>query len=236
MIYFGSNGVECKIEESAKNKERDNIIYGRGGDASKCPSDMVEVFNQIPIYRKVFHIAGRGVRLLFNPDENIKIFDHMSKEDWYLFLKKIDVFFYQLPLNSYAAIDGVIGHAMLLEKPIVYFGPQAPKELIIHGKTGFIAETKYEMVRYGAILGINSNLRARMGKAGKQHILENFNLDSVVINYKELYSEAISDFKSGFNRKIPIYIKIDLFLSWLLFRSRAYYNEAIRRLKKLFHL
>jgi glycosyltransferase involved in cell wall biosynthesis len=105
------------------------------------------------------------------------------------FLRSLDVFLYQIPKNSYSAVDGVVQDAMMCELPVVLMGGSGPKELIEHGKSGIIANNRKELVKYCMDLYRSVDLRRAMGKEARKRILSHFDLKHTVELYVRLYDD-----------------------------------------------
>lgn len=183
-------------------KKNSDIIYGRGSSFNKCPESMIDNFDKIEIKNKKFIVVGvdEGTNWLNNEvskrsKSDINLFPLIPFEKWIQILKSFDVFFYQLPLDAYSSIDGTMQQAMLLRKPIVYYGPEAPKVLIDHGITGFIAENEDEFIHYAEILGRNSELRKEMGDKAYLKINNEFSCEKTLDLYNELYNSVLIETK-----------------------------------------
>ena len=147
-IYFGTTETaivktQQLIDEKAKqSKESSIIIFGRGSTLSKCPSDMIEVYNKITYPHKKFIIAGikqnSWVEEKAEKYNDIEVIGTKPFEEWLKICNEFDIFLYYIPKDSHSSIDGTLGQAMLLEKPVVYYGPEAPKERFINGENALI--------------------------------------------------------------------------------------------------
>jgi glycosyltransferase involved in cell wall biosynthesis len=70
--------------------------------------------------------------------------------------------------------------------PVIISDVGASKELVLHGKTGFIAETEEQFIQ--AIIKINKLDRSECRK-----FAENFNIEHMVAKYEELYRSLIAE-------------------------------------------
>lgn len=193
LIYFGTN---FRCDEKLKDNEvkNENIIFGRGSSANKWPKNMIDNFDKIEIENKEFHVIGGDGRrnwlhkvISKNDRKDIVLYPSLSFDKWIEELRKIDIFFYQLPLDSYSSIDGTMQQAMMLQIPVIYYGPDAPKELIEHGISGFIAASEDEMKVYAKLLAEDESLRKRIGSNAKDRIIKEFSFGLTVELYSQLY-------------------------------------------------
>jgi len=203
MIYFGIYYNEIQLQkyntEKAINSQTE-IIFGRGSSLNKCHRKIIDWFNAINISNKKFCIVGIGENAewlkkeiqKYNLENTIEIVPHLSFDKWLDKVNTFDVFLYQIPLDSYSSIDGTMQAAMLLGKPVVYYGSESPKELLVHGESGFIATNKEEFIHYATLLASNQKLRTQMGNKAKERILTEFNWHITVEKYNKLYAQVIT--------------------------------------------
>lgn len=201
LIYFGSTfrGDDNQfLKTNDIHRSANCIVFGRGSSMSKWAKTMIVNYDKIRIENKEFHIIGAGTEDNWLTDfirkekrTDIFVYGQLSFEDWINYLKQMDVFLYQLPLNAYSSIDGTMQQAMLLKKPIVYYGPEAPKELIENGISGFIAESEAEIVYYSELLANDADLRLKIGKAAKRRILQCFSFQMTASSYLHYYGDII---------------------------------------------
>jgi glycosyltransferase involved in cell wall biosynthesis len=68
--------------------------------------------------------------------------------------------------------------------PIVY------SEVVKHGKTGFIAETEEDWIKYLSLLIEDGKLRKDIGRVARREILKNYDLDKHWRRWVEVYKEV----------------------------------------------
>lgn len=195
MIYFGTKFP--MIDSPKDNNEKGYLLFGRGSSINKLHPQFLKWYNEIHVKNKKLCIVGIDPNTIWINDEiekyNLKdqvyIFPHLHFEQWLDIVKTFDVFLYQLPSNSYSSIDGTLQAAMFFSIPIVFFGPEAPKELILHGQTGFIANNESEFVYYATLLSKDKDKRIEMGNLSRQRLIEHFSWEQTVNSYKQLYEE-----------------------------------------------
>lgn len=211
LNYFGrdKNNLEYTaslIKEAPRHE--DTITIGRGSTLNKCPKDIIEIFDKIKYQNKKLIIAGipdgSWLHACCAGRDDIEIIPPMKYKDWLKTCASFDIFWYYIPNISHSSIDGTLGDAMLLEKPVVYMGSEAPKERFKPDQSnGFIAENKEEMVKYIDQLCNDRRLRNKIGKYARQTTIEDFSLYSTIRKYNELYHTLLKSSKRS-KIKIPI--------------------------------
>lgn len=205
LMYSGKSERLKQTEEIVLKNHKGHIIYGRGSTLSKCPKDMFSIFDEIHIENKIFRVVGipegdNWVRREAAKRTNIEIYPQLSYKEWFDICKTFDVYLYQLPNDSYASIDGTLGLAMCMRKPVVYMGCDAPKERIIHRESGFIASSVSEMVEYATTLGLNFKLRKSIGEKGRERQIEIAKENNAEERFHKAYKKA---FEIGKIKSIP---------------------------------
>lgn len=210
-IYFG--GTKDYIEKTGrlaetKKSNGDKFVYGRGSTLSKCPKDILAVFDRINVVNKYFKIAGvykdSWLGLQAENRDDVEVIPPVPYSDWLMICSRFDVFLYYLPNDTPSSIDGTLGDAMLMKIPPIVYGPAAPKERIIHGENGFIANTKDEIINYAELLYHDADLRKRMGEAARSSQIEMFSFAKTIDDYKSLYDKLLS----GANQLSPIEVPL----------------------------
>lgn len=107
-------------------------------------------------------------------------------------LKMVDVFV--LP-SLWEGLPISILEAMAASKPVVATNIKGNNELVIHGETGFLVETKNakEIGRYVLKLLQDQCLAEKMGRMGKFRVREKFELSGTVTKLNALYETLLSD-------------------------------------------
>lgn len=190
QIYLSSQrDIDFKSIRNINNGNK--IVYGRGSSSIKCPSNMFEVFDRIDVPNKLFRIVGIEENSWITKEaskrNNVEVYGKLSKEKWIEMCNSFDVFLYQLPEDCFSSIDGTLGLAMMLGKPVVYMGCSAPKERFHNNQNGFVAESIEEMAHYATILGKDSKLRNEIGEQGRLSTINDFKPETRIQKYKELY-------------------------------------------------
>lgn len=107
-------------------------------------------------------------------------------------MKACDIFF--LPSRG-EGLPGVIMEASALKTPTVASNIPCIPDLVIHDKTGFLAESSDvdSFVYYLEMLIKDENLRKKMGENAYLHI-QKFDWKKVVLDYKKLYERLIKEY------------------------------------------
>jgi len=87
----------------------------------------------------------------------------------------------------------VVIEAMAMEKPAICFNSGGPKELIENGVTGVLIPPRDVDALAKAIVTLyrNKELRCRMGKLGRQTVVQKFNVANHVAAYQNVYKELL---------------------------------------------
>ncbi len=195
QIYLASTDFFIEETESVgftSPKDGKPVVFGRGSTMGKCPKNMFDVFDKIKVDNKKFYISGlpagdNWVKEMAKGRPDVITCDKLPLDRWIKLCASFDVFLYQLPENSYASIDGTLGLAMLMRKPVVYYGPAAAKERFVHGENGFVANTYEEIIMYATLLGNNEKLRREIGEKARESIIRQFSLAERTKKFRKVY-------------------------------------------------
>jgi N-acetyl-alpha-D-glucosaminyl L-malate synthase BshA len=101
-----------------------------------------------------------------------------------------DVFLFPSEVESFGLAPL---EAMLCEMPVIASDSGGIPEVVTHGETGFLAPVGdvASMAEHAVKLGLDPDLRARMGAAGRAHAIERFSPDMMVDQYEALYREVV---------------------------------------------
>lgn len=121
-------------------------------------------------------------------DEHIQFTGYIQYENIPELLNDIDIFI--MPSNSetfgVAAIE-----AQAMEVPVIASNVGGVPDALIDGKTGILVEPGNVEQLEAAIIELisNPNLRTRMGKAGRQFVLEHYDIEQNVRLFEKLYRD-----------------------------------------------
>ena len=227
-----------KLAESRlEHKKEERFVYGRGSVINKCPKDTIEVFNQIDVTSKHFIICGVGddswIAKKASHCNNITTYPNKTFKEWELICSTFDVFLYYLPEDTYSSLDGNLGLAMKLGIPPIVYGPDAPKERIIHGVNGFIANTKDDIVKYAKMLYDDDELRGRIGKNARDMTYKMLHNNQTIDGYNDLYNLLLTQ-KREFDYSIPVSLSLICFIKRTLFMMKFYKDKFERAMVLLF--
>lgn len=101
-----------------------------------------------------------------------------------------------MPSGEAEGFGMVCAEAQAVGKPVVAFSSGGIQEIIRHGKTGFMAAERdwHSLAQYLAELMKNAELRERFGRAGREVIVREFNLERCTRRLEEIYG-MVSDTK-----------------------------------------
>jgi len=108
--------------------------------------------------------------------------------DWYA---KSDVVV--LPTQT-EGLPRVLLEAQLMEKPVVAYGVGGVPEAVLNGVSGYVVEhgDSTSFAKRLKMLLTNPELCARMGEAGRRHVLDNFALDRLAERHEEFYLKVLN--------------------------------------------
>ena len=119
----------------------------------------------------------------FLNDEQINFRGQVNFQEKVELLKNAKVLLF--PIERREPFGLVMIESMACGTPVIGFRRGSVAEVVEHGKTGFVVDTKEEMIR--AIKQIPSINRS----ACRTRVEKNFNLSSMVDQYEEIYEEII---------------------------------------------
>ena len=241
-IYFGGTLEGFRMTGELADRKKSNVpkfVYGRGSSLGKCPFDILEVFDKINVPNKEYQIAGVAKDSWLGRKaegrNDVSIIPPVPFYEWWEICNQFDVFLYYLPEDAHSSIDGTLGDAMLMKIPPIVYGADAPKERIIHGVTGFVANTKEEIVKYAELLYNNAELRKRMGEAARSTQIEMFSFEETLNQYQNIYKMLIDNGKREEPFEIPLKSKYLVFKQKFLFSYwRQLIDASISKLEVIF--
>ncbi len=219
MIYFGFDDQMMNITENMLKDYHPlskTVVYGRGSSLNKCPSDMFDVFDKITT-PKSFVIVGNGSKAKVDwiskqsecRNYTIKLIEGKPLIEWLKILNSFDVFLYYLPADIYSSLDATLRQAMLLEKPVVFCGPEAPKEGLYHGENALIAKSAKDIPHLCEQLYHDKDLRRKLGKNARKSTIEILSLKLTIDQYNDLMKEMLSSRRCNHMPNVPLsfYVK-----------------------------
>lgn len=164
-----SSGVECMVQKKDKAP-----CVGISGSFTSVK--FVEPI--FPILEKIKKKTGARILIIGSKNLNYPEFDF---KEWSLdkeieLATEIDIGLAPYPnaLQSYTKSPVKINLYMALGIPCVASPVGIIPQMVIHGQTGFLAETPEEWEKYITLLIENESLRKEMGKRARKHYEEHF--------------------------------------------------------------
>lgn len=95
----------------------------------------------------------------------------------------------------------VAAEAMSTEVPVVAFGSGALKEVIAEGETGYIVSKRdyYALARKIVKILQDEEASKKMGKKGRERVIEKFSLEKCINDYIKNYEEVLNVKKNNFH-------------------------------------
>lgn len=183
----------------------DDILIGTVGSLIKRKriNDLIEALAEL--YRRV---KGQGPRVKVIIVGEGPEMDNLQREvvekglqgdviftgfqtDAISYINAMDIFV--LPSEK-EGLPRVILEAMLMEKPVVACDTTGSSELVVDGKTGFLAPVKKPKIMVDAILKLiaSADLRKKFGQNGKAIVLERFSIDSYISGISRIFEEVLN--------------------------------------------
>ena len=133
------------------------------------------------------NINGNGIQ------KRIQFLGH--REDIKEILNQIDILVHPAINEPFGR---VLIEAMAMEKPIIAYNCGGPPEIIVNGETGFLIEPyNCQQLAEKTMELINSReLRRTMGKAGRKHVIEKFNIKRYTREMEEVFNNLQSKFEA----------------------------------------
>lgn len=249
-MYLSSTKEMIKKSECEQYVKKDYepsslgfITFGRGSTLNKCPKDLLDLYDKIQINQnKKFIIVGMPESnnwleqsIKRRGGDDISTYPTLKLIDYAKIVSSFDVMLYYLPQNAHSSIDGSLTMALRLGVPVVVYGPEAPKESIVHGENGYIANTKEEFVNFAKALADDKTLREKIGKKARELFIQN----APDIHWSEKHIEIINklyldnrDYYVDINLTRSIYIYILKYLGSIEYL----FSKTIQKLRGQFCL
>lgn len=239
MIRFGGWTKESKetydkiLAQTIEPQDKDMIVYGRGSSLNKCPRNMFQIFDEIAPPKKFIIVGSGGSEEKKWIQEEIArrrgryeilLLDAMPYQKWLEMVATFDIFLYHLPLDAYSSTDGTMANAMWLKKPVVYFGPEAPKEKLKDNYNSRIAQSENDIVICCNELASNRVKRLRLGENARLTMEANQTYSQFLEKINKLYEEVTP--------LSPLRLSLCymyLYTSYMLMRDKMWPFKIIKR-------
>lgn len=105
------------------------------------------------------------------------------------------------------AFGMVFAEAQAMEKPVVSFATGGIPEAVLHGETGFLAPDRDwpTLAQYLSLLLKNADLRRKFGVAGRQRVLQLFDLKTQTTALEKIYDGVLEAAAVGERSRPPLY-------------------------------
>lgn len=216
----------------------DTIVFGRGSTLNKCPKDLIEVYDSIHTpHHKEFVIVGvpdntnwLSKLIRDRGKEDIITYPILPLSEYAKHVGSFDIMLYYIPTTSYSSLDGSVRLAMRLGVPVVMYGPPAIKELVIHGVTAFVAESKEDFVHYAELLAKDAALREKIGRNARKHYYE----DAPDVDWRIAHMNRMEQtLQEQENNNNSLYIPPMLSFKIYLIKYQSWVVELTRRVMHL---
>lgn len=164
----------------------------------KRVSDLIWVAELIHILRQDVHvlIIGDGparpsvkrYRRLMHAENYVHLLGH--RNDVPAILPHLDLLWLG---SQYEGMPNSIMEAMAAGVPVVATNIPGPRDLVVHGQTGFLAPVggRAAFTRYTEQILNDAELARRLGEAGRQRMREHFAVEPMVHRHAELYTQML---------------------------------------------
>ncbi len=161
-FLYPSRFVVNKRQEYVINAFKDYVKKSKGNCSLVLAGTMSNDPEHLRYVQRLKKLAGSSkIKFMPNPSDK-KLIELYSRATAVLFAA-INEDFGIVPLEGMAS-----------SKPVVSVNEGGPKETILNGKTGFLANSYSEMAEKMAYLAEHPSICDKMGKAGRARILSNY--------------------------------------------------------------
>lgn len=100
---------------------------------------------------------------------------------------------YFLNTSQWSPVPLSMLEAMSVGLPVISTAKQEIPNIVKHGENGFLADTTEDILKYIDILSNDLELATKIGLAGRQTIIEKFNIDQFIHNWNKLFDEVYNE-------------------------------------------
>ena len=186
-----SNGVDLGIIESIENIKKENnakVLIGTSGRISpqKNPQMFCKIAAALKNHNVHFVWIGDGelTDTIEKCDAKIDKTGWKTREQGLTFVSMLDIY---VQTSLWEGMPISVLEAMALGKPVVATDIVGNRDLVIHGKTGFLAKNEEDFIQYVKILVDDKQIRKQMGDAGRTLIKSTYDIKYIVKQFQELY-------------------------------------------------
>jgi hypothetical protein len=155
-----------------------------------------------PFLRSVETSTGRAIRLIYHTrlssgysiDEKTEEYIPWTIENAFTILAECDIAISakpsEDPIQQRKPATKIMTY-MAGGLPVVCTPSSADREMIDHGQTGFFAESEEEWIQYLSLLVADENLRAEIGCAAREAVVERCNIERVAQAHVAFFDEVL---------------------------------------------
>lgn len=119
---------------------------------------------------------------------NITITGWLNREEIFTYLNQLDIY---IQTSLWEGLPIAPLEAMTFQKPILATNIEGNKDIVLHGKTGFLFTNENDIQEYIEILK-DTSTRDQMGKAGLKRCMEDFDLNKNFTILKNIYLDCLN--------------------------------------------
>lgn len=200
-VVYSSGGFNNIQKKAIVKKSTFNIGYVGTLNFCKLNPEFVDYCNEVNIENSKFIIVGDDSikdKILCNSDkkdicdkfEFVGYIDKVQEQ-----LERFDVFGYPLNKGHYGTTENALLEAMAAGIPPVVLNQCTEKYLVKNMETGIVVDNKNE---YGAAIRYlfkNPEERIKIGNNARKYVLENFSLESTMLNLNRNYDLVMKNDK-----------------------------------------
>ena len=205
-VYLYPNGIDSKIILAEKNIVIKNtkecvLFYGSGSNTHDKDFDLI-VDDLILLFEKYEHVKLMVVGHLTIPSKlanfQSRIYQYgiMPVEQYLVLLKRADINLAPLVSGLFADCKSEIKwlEAAYLGVPSVVSNTDIYQRTVVHGKTGFIADSSINNSWFACLeqLVNDASLRATISGNAKEHIMDNYSKSNIANSFLSDVKDMIS--------------------------------------------
>jgi glycosyltransferase involved in cell wall biosynthesis len=149
-----------------------------------------QLFNKIALNNPNLNFVwigdGESRKVISAP--NISVTGWLNREEVFTYLNQLDIY---VQTSLWEGLPIAPLEAMTFQKPILATNIGGNKDIVLHGKTGFLFTNENDIQEYIEILK-DAAIRKKMGKAGLKRCMENFDLNKNFTILKNIYSDSLN--------------------------------------------
>jgi len=186
------NGVDLALIQNVKQNNKVNhgtIRIGTSGriSAQKNPHFFHSIASTLADKNITFLWIGDGEmsHLLKMHDNKISITGWKNRKESLALTATLDIY---VQTSLWEGMPVSVLEAMALGKPVVATDIVGNRDLVLHGKTGYLSNSESDFVSYLRILINDESMRKKMGEAGRGEVMLKYDIKKLVKQFESLYA------------------------------------------------